>query len=81
MPLQRFRDFEEARRSLWIERGDPGLVPRIRSLWAFASRLAPGVAPRGIRRFRTLEEASRERDSWIELRAHRLRAARRGPPG
>jgi len=81
MPFQRFRDLEEARRSLWIERGDPGLVPRIRSLWAFASRLAPGAAPRGVRKFRTLEEAGLERDSWIELRARRLRQARRAPPG
>ena len=79
MPLQRFRDFEEARRALWIERGDPQLVPRIRSLWAFARRLAPGAAPRGLRRFRTLEDASRERDAWIELRARTLRAARRTP--
>ena len=79
MPLQRFRDFEEARRALWIERGDPRLVSRIRSLWAFAGRLAPGGAPRGIRRFHTLEEASRDRDAWIELRAHTLRAERRTP--
>lgn len=79
MPLQRFRDFEEARCALWVERGDPGLVSRIQSVWAFASRLAPGAAPRGMRRFRTLEEAQREREGWIELRARALRAARRTP--
>lgn len=77
MSLQRFRDFEEARRALWVERADPELVPRIRSLWAFADRLAPGAAPRGIRRFRTFEEATRERDRWIELRARTLRESRR----
>ena len=79
MPLQRFRDFDEARRALWIEPGDPELVPRIRRLWTFARRLAPGVAPRGIRRFRTIEEANRDRDAWIELRIRALREQRRRP--
>jgi len=77
MPLQRFRDFDEARRALWSEREDPGLVPRIRSLWAFAARLAPGGSPRGIRRFRAIEEANCERDAWVAARAHALREARR----
>jgi len=76
MPLQRFRDFDEARRALWTERGDPGLVPRIRRLWAFARRPAPGAAPRGVRRFRTLEEANLEREAWIARRARALRKAR-----
>ncbi len=79
MPLQRFRDFDEARRALWVERGDPRLVPRIRSLWAFAARLAPGAAPRGMRRFRTIEDANREREDWSAKRARSLRQARLRP--
>ncbi len=78
MSLQRFRDFEEAREALWIERSDPRLAARIRSLWAFASRLLPGAAgPRGVRRFRTIEDANREREEWITERARALREARR----
>jgi len=79
MPLQRFRDFDEARRALWVPRGDAGLARRIRSLWSFARRLAPGSAPRGIRRFRTQDEANRERDAWVEERVRALRASRRRP--
>lgn len=77
MPIQRFHSSEEAREALWVRRDDPRLVPRIRSLWAFASRLAPGAAPRGVRRFRSSEDAQRDRDDWITQRAHALRAARR----
>ncbi len=77
MGIQRFRDFESARRALFIEPGDPQLFPRIRSLWAFAGRLAPGAAPRGIRRFRSPEDANRDRDAWIETRALALRKQRR----
>lgn len=79
MPLQRFRDFEEARRALWSERSDANLFARIRSLWSFARRLAPGAAPRGVRRFRTLEEANQHREEWIERRVRALRDARRRP--
>jgi hypothetical protein len=77
MPLQRFRDFDEARRALWVQPGDPSLVPRIRSLWEFARRLAPGAPPRGLRRFRTIEEANAERDEWVAARVRALREARR----
>lgn len=77
MTLQRFRDFEEARRALWTDPGDPRLAARIRSLWAFASRLTPGAAPRGLSRFRAVEEANLEREAWIVQRARALRGARR----
>jgi len=79
MPLRRFSDFDEPRRALWIERGDPELVPRIRRLWAVARRLAPGSAPRGIRKFRTPEEANRDRENWIQQRVRALREARLRP--
>ncbi len=77
MPIQRFKDSEDAREALWVRRDDPQLVPRIRNLWVFAARLAPGAAPRGVRRFRSVEDAQRDRDEWTAQRAHALRAARR----
>jgi hypothetical protein len=76
MSIQRFDRTEDAREALWLRSGDPRLVPRIRSLWAFASRLAPGSAPRGVRKFRSPEEAERDRDEWVARRALALRAAR-----
>lgn len=78
MGLQRFKSFDEARRALWVERGDPGLAARIRSLWSFSARLAPGAPPRGLRRFRNAEDANRERDRWEKERVLRLRSARGG---
>ena len=76
MPIQRLSNSEDAREALWVRRDDPQLVSRIRSLWAFASRLAPGSAPRGVRRFRNPEEAQSDRDEWITKRARALRAER-----
>jgi hypothetical protein len=76
MGLQRFRSFEDARRALWVQPGDPQLATRIRRLWAFSARLAPGAAPRGLRLFRTLEEAQAERADWELERTQRLRRER-----
>lgn len=78
MTLQRFRDFEEARDALRVRTGDPRLGERIRRLWEFARRLAPGAAPRGLRRFRTIEEANLDRETWTIRRARTLRRERLG---
>jgi hypothetical protein len=77
MGIERFHDSEDAREALWARRDDPKLHSRIRGLWAFASRLTPGSAPRGVRRFRNPEDAQRDRDEWIAQRARVLRATRR----
>jgi hypothetical protein len=67
MPVQEFRDFEEARRALWVSPGQFDLASRIKGIWMFSARLAPRQIPRGVRKFRSSEEANRERDQWIEV--------------
>lgn len=79
MPVERYRSLDDARRALWTRRPDPSLIPRIRHLWAFSRRLAPGPAPRGLRKFRTREDADAEREAWCARRALSLRAARKRP--
>jgi len=77
VPVQRFRDFDAARRALWATRDDPNLAARIRRLWAISSRLVPLGIPRGVRKFRRIEEANREREAWVERRVKALRRERR----
>lgn len=74
MPIQKFRNFDEARRALWVQTGHPGLVARIKRLWAFSTRLAPRQIPRGVRKFRSIEEANQERQRWVKRRARVFRA-------
>ena len=76
MPIQKFRDLDEARRALWVDSGQPDLVSRIQTLWAFSTRLAPRQIPRGVRKFRSIEEANQERDRWVIRRVRALRAKR-----
>ena len=76
MPIQKFTDFDDARRALWASPGQPNLIARIKGLWTFSTRLVPRQIPRGVRKFRSIEEANRERDQWIEQRVQALRATR-----
>jgi hypothetical protein len=76
MPVQKFRDFDEARKALWADSGQIDLVPRIKRLWAFSTRLTPPQIPRGIRKFRSIEEANQDRDNWVRRRVSALRAKR-----
>lgn len=72
MPVQRFRDLDEARRALWISPDDPNLANRIRRLWRFSARLAKPSVFRGIRRFRGIEEANAEREHRVQDRVRAL---------
>jgi hypothetical protein len=76
MPIQKFKDLDEARKALWRSSGSSDLVLRIKKLWAFSERLTPFRIPRGVRKFRSIEEANLERDQWIEHRVRTLRAER-----
>jgi hypothetical protein len=76
MPIQKFTSLDEARRALWASPGQPDLLTRIEALWTFSLRLVPRQIPRGVRKFRSLEEANQERDQWVQQRVDRLRAER-----
>jgi hypothetical protein len=77
MPIQRFRDLDAAREALWLVPGDPRLCAKIRHVWSFAQRLAKYPPPRGLWRFRSIEEANAHREAWVTERIQRLAAERR----
>jgi hypothetical protein len=77
-PVHRFHDLDDARRALWVAGDDPALANRIRRLWRFSARLVRASAARGVRRFRTIEEANAERERRIHDRVQALLAERAG---
>lgn len=79
MPVQRFRGLEDAWRALWMSAEDPALSHRLRRLWSFSARLVPSTFPRGVRRFRTIEEANADREQHITARVRTLAAVRTRP--
>lgn len=62
MPVKKFRTFEDAARSLWLEPGDPriwdGVVRRWRLHTFFAP--APKLRQQGVFRYRSIEEKQRK---------------------
>jgi hypothetical protein len=74
MPVYRFRTLEDARRALWLKPGDPRLERITEWVWALAAELmGPHPPPRGLKKFRTLEEANADRKHWEAERSRSLR--------
>ncbi|MHB2016883.1 MAG: hypothetical protein ACYCW6_08075 [Candidatus Xenobia bacterium] len=68
MSVKKFRDLESMRQALWTRSDDPTLPDRIRALWALSAEMAGLDPPRGVQRFRTIEEANAERDERTRKR-------------
>ncbi|MBN2091163.1 hypothetical protein JW964_16240 [candidate division KSB1 bacterium] len=66
MPVFKYKTFEEAERALWNFKPDEAYFKRVAELWDFANQLNPIRYPRGIFKFKTIEEANRHREE-IEL--------------
>ena len=80
MPVQRFRTLDDARRALWLKPGDPKLERAVKWVWALSAELtAPYVQPRGVRKYRTIEEANADRKQWEGERSRTLRRLRSSP--
>jgi hypothetical protein len=64
MPVYRYRTHEEAHRARWKWPGDPRLGSILRQVLHTGERMWPLARPAGVRRFRTLAEASAWRATW-----------------
>ena len=59
MPVQKFRSFDEATRALATQPAEPDTIAaRVASLWALSSSLTPPLGFRGVRKYRSIEEAN-----------------------
>jgi hypothetical protein len=79
MPVQKFKTFEEAEKALITYYPDEAYYKRVAQLWDFANKLNPISWPRGIFKFKTIEEANKHREeierahlpAWPCKRVHR----------
>jgi len=76
MSIQKFRTLDAARQALWQQPRSSRLVTRMKALWAFSARLVPRQIPRGVRKFRSIEEANQEREQWVSRRVQTVHARR-----
>ena len=81
MPIRKYRSLEEMNREpQWLPTGDPSIPRKIRYLWRFSETLLRPVGtciPRGVRKYRSIQEANTDRACWEQERVDRLRAERK----
>ena len=74
MPIQRFKTLQEAERALWNFHPDEAYFRNVAELWKFANALCPFEYPRGIFKFRSIEEANKQRFEWEIDHARKVQA-------
>jgi hypothetical protein len=76
MPVYKYRRIEDVPEPVsapW----DPAIAARMRLVCALGAALAgPRQLPRGVRKYRSFEELSADRDKWEDERIARIRAER-----
>ena len=77
MPIRRFRDVSEMEDTLWHARTDPALPGAIARVWDFAARVCPLQFPRGVHKYRTIEDANADRERWEDANFQRFQERRR----
>ena len=84
MPVYKFSSVDEmqrARRAQGLLPDDPRLPRVIRFVWTLSWEMAGRfIPPRGVFKFRSIEEANAHRKAWEQERVDRLRSARDNPP-
>jgi hypothetical protein len=79
MPVWKYRSVEEMPAPSEMKRDVP-LGRRIRAVLSLGPIAGPIRMPRGVRKYRSIEEANADRDRWEQERVDRLRAARSRKP-
>jgi hypothetical protein len=61
MPVEKYRRVEDMPSLLWGDPAAPGYFERLARTWSQAARLFPRPRPRGVFKFRSVDEAWRSR--------------------
>lgn len=77
MPVKKYHSLEAMRDDLTRHPAETRLADRIDALWRRAWALAPRKYPRGVFKFRSIEEAQAHREKVTKENVDRLRRERR----
>jgi hypothetical protein len=79
MPVYKFKTFKDAERALWNFQPDEIYYERLKDLWDIADKLNPIAYPKGIFKFKTLQEANEHREKWELTHAKEKLTSRQYP--
>ena len=66
LPIYKYKTYEEAERALWNFHPDEAYFRKVAELWDFADKLSPITYPKGVFKYRNIEEANKHREA-LEL--------------
>jgi hypothetical protein len=78
MPVDKYRSVEDMPPIEWCETLDEDFFRRVAKLWARSSALSARIYPRGVFKFRSIEEAQEARERVTRENVERLRRERAG---
>lgn len=64
MSVYKYRSFEKAKRALWNFHPDINYFEQVAELWNLADKICPIIYPQGIFKYRSIEEANKQRKEW-----------------
>jgi hypothetical protein len=73
MPVYKYKTFEKAQKALWNFYPDAAYFKQVADLWDTADKLCPISYPRGIFKFKSINEADKQRKEWEIAHAKRIR--------
>jgi hypothetical protein len=77
MPVFKYRKIEDMPSERWHEPSDRRIVNGLRLMTRLGTALAtPLRIPKGVHKYRSIEELSADRDHWEQERVNRIRAPR-----
>jgi hypothetical protein len=76
MPVQKFRSIEDMPPVYWCNSGKEECLRRIAKLWARSSAFSARIYPRGVFKFRSIEEAQAARKCVTQENIDRLQRER-----
>ncbi|MCP5047299.1 MAG: hypothetical protein GY940_09015 [bacterium] len=75
--IEKFETFEDAERALWCFKPDAEYYERVRELWKLANHLCPPQFPQGVFKYKTFEEANKQKEEWVLANALKRRKERK----
>jgi hypothetical protein len=76
MPVEKYRRVEDMPRVDWCETVDEEFFQRVARLWSRSSALSAKIYPRGVFKFRSIEEAQEARERVTRENIERLQRER-----
>ena len=73
MPVYKYKTFEKAKKALWNFYPDAAYFEQVADLWDTADKLCPISYPPGVFKFKSINDADKQRKEWEIAHAKRIR--------